>query len=420
MKWFIPPVLTVCCMGLMVLLHRTLPLARLWSESWRTLGIGLLTAGVLMIASIGFLLLRRDTEIHTFGQPRKLVTEGLFRFSRNPIYLGFLISLVGVWVYLGSLSPVVGCFIFFLVADRWYIPFEEEQLDRQFGAAYEGCQKRVGRWVWFLFFVLIHVPPLGAQTDLRQPFIDCGVVGSITLYDHQAGKWIASDIRDSHRETLPASTFKVLHTLIILEERTVANAQEIIPWPGHTDTVKYGYRPEIYRDMPLRRAFRASAGWAYIEQAKKIDKDKYRQYLAAADYGNGDLSIDDPDFWNYGGFGVTPVNQIETLIGVYEETLPFRPESFTVLKDIMIEEQTEDYTLRAKTGWTRDGGINTGWWIGYLETEDNVWFFATRLQRELGEDGLDFGACRKEITWKVLKDILQRTGAKEVGGGAQE
>ncbi len=244
------------------------------------------------------------------------------------------------------------------------------------------------------------------QDSLRQVFLDCGVQGSITLYDYRAGKWIASDINDSHRETLPASTFKILHTLIILEERAVANAQETIPWPGHTDTVKYGYRPEIYHDMSLRRAFRASAGWAYVEQAKKIGKEKYHQYLVAADYGNGDLSIQDPDFWNFGGFGVTPVNQIETLIGVYEETLPFRPETFTVLKDLMVEEQTEHYTLRAKTGWTRDGGMNTGWWVGYFEMADNVWFFATRLHRQLGQDGPDFGNCRKEITRRVLGDLI--------------
>ena len=244
-----------------------------------------------------------------------------------------------------------------------------------------------------------------AQTDLRRPFADCGVAGSITLYDYGAGRWIASDIRDSHRETLPASTFKVLHTLIVLEEGTVADAQTVIPWPGQTDTVKYGYRPEIYHDLTLRRAFRASAGWAYVEQAKKIPKDRYRHHLTASRYGNGDLSTEDPDFWNFGPFAVSPVNQIETLIGVYEESLPFRPESFAVLKELMVEEETPDYILRAKTGWTREGGVNLGWWVGYVETADNVWFFATRLEMDRAASPPNFAECRKEVTRTVLRQL---------------
>ncbi len=150
MKWFIPPVLTVCCMALMVLLDRTLPVAEIFSGGWRPVGIALLTAGFLMIASVGWLLLRHDTEIHTFGQPRHLLTMGLFQISRNPIYLGFLLSLIGVWIYLGSLVPVIGCLIFYVVADRWYVPFEEKQLHRKFGAAYDDYRRRVGRWLWFL------------------------------------------------------------------------------------------------------------------------------------------------------------------------------------------------------------------------------------------------------------------------------
>ncbi|PPK84522.1 protein-S-isoprenylcysteine O-methyltransferase Ste14 [Neolewinella xylanilytica] len=150
MKWFIPPVLTGCCVALMVLLDRALPILTVFSRDWRPAGIGLLTTGSLLIASTGLLLLRRDTELHTFGQPRTLLTDGPFRFSRNPIYLGFLLSLSGFWVYLGSLSPLLGCPIFFFVAERWYIPFEEAQLDRKFGPAYAVYRDRVGRWLWFL------------------------------------------------------------------------------------------------------------------------------------------------------------------------------------------------------------------------------------------------------------------------------
>ena len=149
MRWFIPPVLTVCCLALMVLLHLTLPLATVFPATLRPAAIGLLTLGFLLIATTGLQLLRHDTEIHTFGRPRKLLTGGTFRWSRNPIYLGFLTGLLGGWLYLGSLSPVAGPVIFFTVATNWYIPFEEARLTEAFGADYARYRARTGRWVAF-------------------------------------------------------------------------------------------------------------------------------------------------------------------------------------------------------------------------------------------------------------------------------
>lgn len=256
-----------------------------------------------------------------------------------------------------------------------------------------------------LFFVLFTFGSLHGQTTLAKPFEDCNISGSITIYDYNSKKWISSDINDSQHGTLPASTFKVINTLIALETGAISDEHEIIKWPGNTDTVKYGYRPDIYHNMSMKEAFQLSAGWAYVELAKEIGKERYKKFLDKVHYGNADVSIDDPDFWNFGSLVISPVNQIDILIGVYEETLPFSKRSFKVLKEIMKEEHTDDYILRAKTGWTRDGGKDTGWWIGYIEQKDNVYFFATRLIKDRDVKNADFGKCRKEITKAVLRDL---------------
>ncbi|MDF9797317.1 beta-lactamase class D [Catalinimonas alkaloidigena] len=256
-----------------------------------------------------------------------------------------------------------------------------------------------------LFLLLFTFGPLYGQLNLAKPFEDCNINGSITLYDYNSKKWISNDIHDSHKGTLPASTFKVINTLIALESGVVADVNEIIKWPGKTDTVKYGYRPDIYHDMNMKEAFRLSAGWAYVELAKEIGKEQYKRFLTQAHYGNADVSIDDPDFWNFGKLAISPANQIELLIGLYEETLPFSKSSFKALKEIMIEEKTEEYVLRAKTGWTRDSGKDTGWWIGYIEQKDDVYFFATRLIKDRNTINPDFGNCRKEITKTVLRNL---------------
>jgi beta-lactamase class D len=195
----------------------------------------------------------------------------------------------------------------------------------------------------FLLFLI--ASRVYGQIDLNKPFQDCNINGSISIYDYQAKQWTFSNANDSHMGTLPASTFKIINTLIALEAGVIADENEIIRWPGETDTVRYGYRPDIYHDMSLKEAFKLSAGWVYVELAKKIGKNRYREFLTSSNYGNADVSINDPDFWNFGNFAISPANQIEVLIGVYEETLPFSKGSFKILKEIMEEEQTDSYTL---------------------------------------------------------------------------
>ncbi|HKJ80352.1 MAG TPA: penicillin-binding transpeptidase domain-containing protein [Prolixibacteraceae bacterium] len=235
------------------------------------------------------------------------------------------------------------------------------------------------RLVFILTILIFNTVSVYSQQNLKKPFKECGIEGSITIYDLKAKKWIASDIQDSQFPTLPASTFKIINTLIALESGVIKCENEIIKWPGATDTIKYGYRPGIYHDMTMKDAFKASAGWAYVELSKKIGKEKYTSYLTECKYGNMNISTKDPDFWNFGDFAISPANQIEILKGIYEETLPFKKESFAILKNMMMEEQSESYILRAKTGWTRDGGKDAGWWVGYVERKDNVYF----LQHDL-------------------------------------
>lgn len=247
--------------------------------------------------------------------------------------------------------------------------------------------------------------PLFSQVNLTKPFADFGLEGSITIYDYKAQKWIFSDEEDSHFGTLPASTFKMLNTLIALETGVIKDENEIVKWSGQTDTVKYGFRPDIYHDMNLKEAFKVSAVWVYLKYAEEIGRSCYQDFLKRSHYGNCDLSVDDPDFWNFGKLAVSPVDQINFLKGLYEETLPFSARSFEIVKRIMIEEQTDSYVLRGKTGWTRDGGKDTGWWVGYVVKEDHVWFFATRVIKDRGTHNPDFSRSRKEITRNVLKQL---------------
>ncbi len=71
----------------------------------------------------------------------------------------------------------------------------------------------------------------------------------------------------------------------------------------------------------------------------------------------------------------------------------------------MLSEKAEDYSLFAKTGWTRDKNLNTGWWTGYIKSKKGTFIFATRLLQDRKNNRADFGNCRKIITKKVFSDL---------------
>ena len=254
-----------------------------------------------------------------------------------------------------------------------------------------------------LFMTLFSLTVI-AQIDLKQPFKDCNIEGSITIYNYKSQEWIISDSVDANKKTLPASTFKIINLLIALETGVIKDENEVVKWDAKT-AITYGNRPEIYKDMTVKEAFEKSAGWVFIELAKRIGKDKYKQYLKECNYGNQDLSVEGIDFWNLGNLGISPINQITLLNNVYEERVPFSKKNLDILKRVMITEETDNYIIRSKTGWTQFGGNDTGWWVGYVESNNNVYFFATRLIKKREISNPNFGECRKEITKNVLKQI---------------
>lgn len=243
------------------------------------------------------------------------------------------------------------------------------------------------------------------RQDFKKYFENCNVDGSIAIYDTNSHTWILSDTIGTKKETLPASTFKIINLLIALETNTISSENDIVKWPGTTDTLKYDYRPSIYHDITVKEAFEVSAGWAFIELAKKIGKENYKKYLTLCNYGNGNLSQTDADFWNFGAFAISPINQVEFLKKLYEEKLPFSKRNIEIVKRVMITEQNKEYTIHSKTGWTRENNINTGWWTGYIINKKGTYFFATRLLQDRKSNTPNFGNCRKDITKSVFKDL---------------
>ena len=73
------------------------------------------------------------------------------------------------------------------------------------------------------------------------------------------------------------------------------------------------------------------------------------------------------------------------------------------MKNVMIEAKNDSYILRAKTGWGITSTEDVGWYVGYVETKENVYFFATRLVKKGNDKKENFASLRKTITFEALR-----------------
>ncbi len=147
MRWLIPPFLVLFCIIIINLIWFFWPIYQIVPEPFRYLGILISAAGLLMLVIASNRFKKAKTNIHTFKNPDTLVTSGLFAISRNPMYLGFTLLLLGTALLANALAALLVVIFFFVVANLWYIPFEEKAAKERFGDEYEHYKKRVRRWI---------------------------------------------------------------------------------------------------------------------------------------------------------------------------------------------------------------------------------------------------------------------------------
>ena len=142
-----PPTFLLLAILLMVALHFALPLVQLINAPWRWHGVFPLALGMALVLWPAGLFNRAGTTIRPFERSSALVVGGPYRLSRNPIYLGMAIILVGVGVLAGSLTPFLVVPVFMVLIERRFIRKEEAMLEQAFGASYAAYKARVRRWI---------------------------------------------------------------------------------------------------------------------------------------------------------------------------------------------------------------------------------------------------------------------------------
>ena len=219
----------------------------------------------------------------------------------------------------------------------------------------------------------------GSSTEIRAGFKkfydEHQVDGSFILYDQKNDKYIIYNQSQIHTPFTPASTFKIYNSLIALESGVVKDQNVTFKWDGTKRRI-----PEWNSDTDMKNAFKNSTVWYYQELAKRTGGKKMKYWLDQIQYGNADTTGGIDGFWLWGGLRITPNDQIDLLRKLHNDKLPFSTKTLNIVKDIMIVQDTAEYVVRGKTGTGRQGAQSIGWYVGYVTTPDNVYYFANCIQ----------------------------------------
>ena len=227
------------------------------------------------------------------------------------------------------------------------------------------------------------------------------VIGSILIYDLSADRYYSNDFSWADKGKLPASTFKIPNSIVALELGIVQDDSTIFRWDGVERSVK-----NWNQDLIFREAFHYSCVPCYQDIARKVGKERMRTMLDKIEYPGMQFSSETIDnFWLMGTSRISPMQQITFLRRYQAKEIAVSSRTYDILDTMMIVESTAEYTLRAKSGWSVDNGHNNGWYVGYVEKEDDVYFFATNIEPMNQEQTDGFVQARIAVTRQALERL---------------
>lgn len=245
------------------------------------------------------------------------------------------------------------------------------------------------------------------EDSLKKYFDENKLTGTFALLDNGTGEFTIYNLARYRDSTyLPASTFKIVNSLIGLQTGIISSDSMVIPWDGVQRAV-----PEWNKDLNMYQAFRLSSVPYYQEVARRIGMDTMQIWLDSLHYGAGKKdtlfkiksAID--TFWLDNSLKITPDENMGLVKRLYFNELPFFKLYQEKVKNAMLFESNSNYKLSYKTGWGHtEKGHSLGWIIGWIEENKHPYFFV--LNVESPDSQYDLSTVRL----KILKDILKQLG----------
>lgn len=223
-----------------------------------------------------------------------------------------------------------------------------------------------------------------------------GFEGSFVLYDEKNDHYLIHNPEKSILRVSPDSTYKIYSGLFALESNVITKNSSTLSWDGTLNPYE-----SWNTDHDLGSALKNSVNWYFQALDRKTGLNTIEANLNQINYGNVDVSGGPDSFWLESSLKISPVEQVEVLRSFYRNQFGFKEENIKTVKEALQLEERNGAVLSGKTGTGNVNGKNiNGWFIGYVETKDNTYFFATNIHNE--NDAA--GSIAAEITLSILKD----------------
>jgi len=256
-----------------------------------------------------------------------------------------------------------------------------------------------------LLLVIASCSPNNVEEDdsLGKYFSENKVTGCFALMNNGTGKFTVYNLaryRDS--SYMPASTFKIVNSLIGLQTGKITSDKMVIKWDGIQRPFE-----SWNKDLTMYEAFRASAVPYYQEVARRIGKDTMQFWLDSLSYGTKKINSAIDTFWLDNSLKITPDEQLGLVKRLYFDQLPFYKTYQEMVKNAMLFEDNATYRLGYKTGWgfwNEKTGKHIGWIIGWIEENRHPYFFVLNIESP------DRNFDMVNVRMKMLKEILKEQG----------
>ena len=255
--------------------------------------------------------------------------------------------------------------------------------------------------VFILLITLASCSVNRANVDdsLKKYFDASKVDGCFTLFNNADGKVTVYNLSMDTARVLPASTFKIVNSLIGLETGVITDEKMVIKWDG----IKRS-NEDWNKDLTMLEAFKTSCVPYYQEVARRIGKDTMKLWIDSLSYGNKNLGDKIDTFWLDNHLKISPDEQLGLMKRLYFDQLPFQKRTQQIVRDAMLQEDNTAYSLSYKTGWGFDEkNNNIGWIVGWIEENKHPYFFVTLVKS--ADPAIDMKAVRLNITKGILKQL---------------
>ncbi len=235
--------------------------------------------------------------------------------------------------------------------------------------------------------------------SLKKYFDENKVEGCFTMLNNSDGKVTVYNMKLDTMRFLPASTFKIVNSLIGLETGVISDEKMVIKW----DSIKR-WNEDWNKDLTMEEAFKVSSVNYYQEVARRIGKDTMQTWLDSLNYGNLKTGKYIDSFWLDNSMKISPDEQLGLVKRLYFDQLPFQKRTQQIVRDVMTQEDNTLYKLSYKTGWGFDENKHSvGWIVGWVEENKHPYFFVTLVRS--ADPNIDMRNVRMKITKGILTQL---------------